>query len=127
MTRALTRSAAAAGLSLLAVGCVAPPSQPAAVARPAPPTFSTRGLEAVMGRNAGTLEAQFGRAELDIREGTARKLQFVGELCVLDAYLYPPRQGAEPVVTHIDARLPDGRDTDRAGCVASLGPPVRAR
>ena len=73
-----------------------------------------------MGRDAGALEAQFGRPGLDVREGSARKLQFANQTCVLDAYLYPPRQGAEPVVTHVDARLPDGRDTDRAGCVASL-------
>jgi hypothetical protein len=39
---------------------------------------------------------------------------------VLDAYLYPPRRGAEPVVAHVDTRLPDGRDTDKAACVEAL-------
>ena len=108
-------------LLLLVTGCVAaptatPPITPAA----APAVPSPAGLEAVMGRTASWLEAELGRPELDIREGTARKLQFVGPACILDAYLYPSRTGAEPVVTHVDARLPDGRDTDRAGCVAAF-------
>jgi hypothetical protein len=61
----------------------------------------------------------FGQPALDVREGNARKLQFLGPSCVLDAYLYP-RGRAEAVVTHVDARLPDGRDADRAACVSSL-------
>ena len=73
-----------------------------------------------MGSNVAALQAQFGRPELDVREGSARKLQFANPNCVLDAYLYPPSQGAEAVVTHIDTRLPDGRDTDRAACIASF-------
>jgi hypothetical protein len=83
----------------------------------APPT----GLEAVMGRSAGTLTALFGTPGLDVREGPARKLQFLGPACVLDAYLYSRGgRGSEPVVTHVDTRLPDGRDTDRAACVEAL-------
>ena len=74
-----------------------------------------------MGRNARALTSLLGSPGLDIREGSARKLQFAGPVCVLDAYLYPPRSGSsEPVVTHVDARLPDGRDMDRASCVAAL-------
>jgi hypothetical protein len=50
-----------------------------------------------------------------------RKLQFTGEACVLDVFLYPPRQGAEPVATYVEARRPsDGQDVDRAACVAAL-------
>lgn len=85
-----------------------------------PPLRSSAGLEAVMGRNARALTALFGDPGLDVREGPARKLQFLGPACVLDAYLYPPRGGGDPVVTHVDARLPDGRDTDRAACVQTL-------
>jgi hypothetical protein len=80
-----------------------------------------------MGKDARVLETQFGRPELDVREGSARKLQFANQVCVLDAYLYPSRQGAEPLVTHVDARYPDGRDFDRASCVASLSAEVRSR
>ena len=93
----------------------AAPVQPP-VTRPYP----TLGLETVIGRTAALLESQFGRPDLDIREGSARKLQFSGPACVLDAYLYPSKAGGEPIVTHVDARLPDGNDLDRASCVAAM-------
>ena len=82
--------------------------------------YSATGLENVIGRTARILEAEFGKPALDVREGPARKLQFAGSVCVLDAYLYPPKAGGEPIVTHVDARLRDGRDIDRASCVAAL-------
>ena len=115
--------------ALLLLGACAP--QAAEVARPArraapPPTRAVAGLEAVLGRTAAVLAAQFGRPALDIREGTARKLQFESPVCVLDAYLYPPAAGGEPIVTHLDARLPDGRDMDRASCIAAISA-ARAR
>ena len=125
------RSKLSAVAMLLLAGCVsaqadAPAPAPIQPARPAP--YSTVGLASVIGRTARFLEAQFGRPDLDVREGTARKLQFLGPACVLDAYLYPPRGGrGEPVVTHVDARLPDGRDIDRASCVAALGRREQAR
>jgi hypothetical protein len=120
----LKKTALVLGLLLLA-GCasgeakpkVAPPAAQAVVRNT---SYTTSGLESVIGRNARLLEAQFGRPVLDVREGTARKLQFAGAVCVLDAYLYPPKAGGDPIVTHIDARLPDGRDIDRASCVAAL-------
>lgn len=83
--------------------------------------MSLPGLEAVIGAHAATLVGRFGTPRLDIREGDARKLQFAGGACVLDVYLYPPGEGGEPRATYVDARLADGRDTDRAGCVAALG------
>ncbi|HYJ31295.1 MAG TPA: hypothetical protein VEW25_13265 [Allosphingosinicella sp.] len=102
-----------------AVGDVAP----AATRRPPPgppPTRAVAGLETVIGRTAAALSALFGAPALDIREGSARKLQFENATCVLDAYLYPPAAGGEPIVTHVDTRLTDGRDLDRASCVAAL-------
>jgi hypothetical protein len=84
------------------------------------PPRAPAGLEAVIGHDARALIALFGMPGLDAREGPARKLQFLGRACVLDAYLYPPRAGAEPVVAYVDTRLPDGRDTDKAGCVEAL-------
>lgn len=110
----------ALGLFLVLAGCVAPTATEAPVRPTAPPTFSIVGLESVMGRTARALEAEFGQPDLDIREGNARKLQFSGPACVLDAYLYPASRGGDPVVTYVDARLPDGRDFDRASCVAAL-------
>jgi hypothetical protein len=117
------------GLVFLAAGCVSSDGgKPApAVHRiqpPPPPVYRVTGLETVIGRTASYLSAEFGRPDLDIREGQARKLQFSGPACVLDAYLYPPRGGGEPIVTYVDARLPDGRDMDRASCVGAL---IKAR
>jgi hypothetical protein len=117
---------AALGLLFLAAGCVGSANQrPApAVERhiqpPPPPSYPVTGLETVIGRTARYLEGEFGRPDLDIHEGQARKLQFSGPACVLDTYLYPSRGGGEPIVTYVDARLPDGRDFDRASCVAAL-------
>ena len=105
-------------------GCVPPATQappPVTAAPPPPRAYAPAGLEAVLGATAAALAAQFGQPDLDAREGPARKLQFLGPACVLDAYLYPPRGGrGEPVVTHVDARLPDGREMDRSSCVAAL-------
>ena len=84
-----------------------------------PPVISASGLERVLGRDARTLISLFGEPELDVREEQARKLQFAGPICVLDAYLYP-KGSREPVVTYVDARQPDGRDIDRASCVSAL-------
>ncbi|HEY0148298.1 MAG TPA: hypothetical protein VGB70_04775 [Allosphingosinicella sp.] len=118
--------AGALAASLLLAACASTPAaKPVAKPQPArPQTYTVVGLESVIGRTARLLETQFGRPDLDIREGTARKLQFSAPACVLDAYLYPPAAGGEPIVTHVDARLPDGRDFDRASCVAAL---VQAR
>lgn len=114
------------GLTLLG-GCVSaekPPAPPVhrVVAPPpaAEPQYSPQGLESVIGRTAAFLQAEFGDPVLDIREGPARKLQFAGPSCVLDAYLYPPAGKGEPIVTWIDTRLPDGRDANRVSCVNAL-------
>lgn len=108
---------------MLVAGCVSAPSgparPPAGVAATARPQRVVPG-DPVLGRTAAALIAAFGRPALDVREGSARKLQFSGAACVLDAYLYPPRSRGEPVVTHVDARLPDGRDMDRHACAAAL-------
>lgn len=107
-----------AGSALLLAGCVSAPSGQENV--PAtPPVISTSGLERVLGHDARSLVTQFGEPELDVREGEGRKLQFAGPICVLDAYLYS-KGHREPVVTYVDARQPDGRDIDRASCVAAL-------
>ncbi len=118
----LTFRAASLGLLLTLGACTAPSTEgPSTVsAAPAAPVRSVAGLEGVLGRTAGVVSNLFGKAELDVREGPARKLQFSGPACILDTYLYPPAGGGEPIVTHVDARLLDGRDMDRASCVAAL-------
>ena len=115
-------------LLLALSACAATPAaKPVTTAPVSPRSPTILGQEAVLGRDARTLIGQFGQPDLDVREGTARKLQFATAACVLDAYLYPRAGGGEPVVTHIDARLPDGRDIDRASCIAALTRRPQAR
>ena len=102
-----------------------PPTRPApAITRgifKAPRVMNLPGVQGVIGANAADLQRLFGTARLDIFEGDARKLQFAGEPCVLDVYLYPMREGGEPAATYVDARrASDGLDVDRASCVAAL-------
>jgi hypothetical protein len=111
-------------------GCVSAPREapPVAPVGPPPaPAYTTHGLESVLGRGVRALTALFGTPDLDVREGGARKLQFGGPVCVLDVYLYPPRGGGDPIATHVDARLPDGRDMDRSSCVSALSRRPEAR
>ncbi|WP_379548547.1 hypothetical protein ACFCW2_05100 [Qipengyuania sp. DSG2-2] len=86
-----------------------------------PRVMNVPGLEGVIGQSAAGLQAQFGPPRLDVVEGDVRKLQFAGEPCVLDVYLYPARPGAEPTATYVDARRSsDALDVDRAACVRAL-------
>ncbi|PZU58759.1 MAG: hypothetical protein DI547_08180 [Sphingobium sp.] len=106
------------GTAMLLSGCVSPQAAPRPVATaPAAPQEKPIHL---MGANAKQLIAQFGQPRLDIRERTVRKLQFRNDRCVLDAYLYTTAKGKEAVVTFVDARLPDGRDTEQNGCARTL-------
>ncbi|MGU3389901.1 hypothetical protein [Sphingomonas sp. M1A8_2b] len=116
MTR-LTTTGLALALSAGLAGCAAPVAKPV-VGRPAIP-YTSVGLERVLGQDAAGLTKLFGQPDADVREGTARKLQFQSGICVLDAYLYPKGSDA-PRVTYIDAREPDGSTIDRASCVAAL-------
>lgn len=87
----------------------------------APKVMNLPGLEGVIGRNETALANIFGAPRLTVKEGDARKLQFVGPACVLDIYLYPLQPRAEPTATYVDARrASDGLDVDRAACVAAL-------
>lgn len=125
---------AACGGSTDAVRPLPAPPPPPKLVRPAPPAaIQTQrprahiqvlpGLEGVIGADAEALTRQFGAPRLDVREGDARKLQWSGGACVLDAYLYPPDGGGRPAATYVDARRGDGRDVDRAACIAALRKP----
>lgn len=108
-----------AALAVLAACTASKPTAPATVsARPA--VLAPQGLERVLGRDARALQLLFGQPNMDTREDRARRLQFAGAACVLDAYLYPQVAGREPVVTYLDARTPNGDDFDRASCIAAL-------
>lgn len=115
------RTKAAAALLLALAACATPPTP---VARTAAPVTSTRvpprSSDGVIGLGAAQLQALLGTPVAQLSEGPARKLQFAGTACVLDAYLYPPERGGEPAVTHVDTRRPTGEDIDRAACIAAL-------
>ena len=113
----------------------APPGQPGArpyvpPTAPAPPTTAgfrapqvlrVAGLEYVIEQDAASLVRRFGNPRLDVREGDMRKLQFAGQPCVLDVFLYPLRPNAEPVATYVEARrASDGREVDRVACADAL-------
>ncbi|WP_156679031.1 hypothetical protein [Sphingomonas profundi] len=127
MDRSLPRLLALAAPALLAA-CATAPRPQAPLHPPKIPTVTLgAGLDRVMGKDARALQILFGAPDLDVREGSARKLQYASSVCVLDAYLYPPAAGREPLVRYIDARLPTGDDFDRASCVAALSRRVEAR
>lgn len=94
---------------------------PDRVSGPASPGMPlAAGADGVRGQSARALVAQFGQPRIDVQEGPARKLQFLGSACVLDVYLYPATRGREPVATHLDTRLRDGRPVDSTSCIATL-------
>ncbi len=112
--------------SLFLAGCAAvpdvrppAPQERTAASFPVRPVAAIRGLDAVIGKDAGALKRMFGEPRLDVVEVYGRKLQFVGKSCILDAFLYPDRKGHE-VVTYVDARRSDGAIVDRASCVEAL-------
>ena len=79
------------------------------------------GLEGVIGSSQAELVRQFGQPRLDVWEGDARKLQFVGTACVFDVYLYPSVTGREPQASYVEARrASDGKDVDRVACISAL-------
>lgn len=105
---------------LVLAGCATAPAPRPGGPRPVAVALPTAGLETVMGQDAATLVRGFGQPDADVREGTARKLQFSSAICILDAYLYPAKGGDEPRVTWLDTRQRDGSAIDRASCVAAL-------
>lgn len=92
----------------------APPPRPVA----APPRIVQS--NSLIGHSAVMAMGLFGKPRLDISEGAGRKLQFAGAPCILDIYYYAPKQGSEPVATHVDARTPDGRDANIDSCINAL-------
>jgi hypothetical protein len=125
MTSALAACGSGSGGQQVASASTKPVKPRVAVVRPAAPAparvQAMPGLEGVIGASVGDLTRRFGPPRLDVIEGDVRKLQFTGTPCVLDVFLYPPAPGREPLATYVDARRQsDGRDVDRAACVAGL-------
>ena len=94
--------------------------RPGPVGKPAAQVQMIPGLESVIGSDALQLGRTFGTPRLDVIEDDARKMQWSGTACILDIYLYPQQGGNRPTATYVDARRGDGREVDRAACVAAL-------
>ena len=104
---------------LLLSACATAPEPPAPA--PLPVTPSAHLASSVVGLTAAELVARLGNPALQVREGAGLKMQFRSSRCVLDAYLYPPPAGAGVTrVTHSDARLQSGADTDQAACISAI-------
>lgn len=108
-------------LPLLLAACAGDTTERPRTAGAAPRSAPAQiGVDRVLKHDARALAGLFGPPALDVREGPARKLQWRGAACVLDAYLYPPAGGGEPAANWIDARTPAGADTDRVACMTAL-------
>ncbi|ODT01097.1 MAG: hypothetical protein ABS49_02900 [Erythrobacter sp. SCN 62-14] len=115
--------------ALAVAGCASAPapkrpimagSQGSAIIR-VPEVMQAAGLESVIGAQAASLTRRLGEPRLDLFEGDVRKLQFAGRACVMDVYLYPLQPGAEPVATHVEARLREGgAPVDRGQCLNEI-------
>jgi hypothetical protein len=98
-------------------------SQPAPPPKPTARLLAAPGLEGVIGASPDAVIRQFGQPRLDVREEDARKLQWSGTACILDVFFYPPPGGGQQAATYVEARRGDGREVDRAACVAALRQP----
>lgn len=101
----------------LALSACAPTQTDVRSTAPAPVTASyDRTAGVLMGMTATRLTALFGEPRLDIRDRTVRKMQFDTGRCIIDTYLYTEKRGQEPTTRHVDARTPDGTDTELSAC-----------
>lgn len=111
----------APALVLLAGACATTPQQQQPPSQPLPVEPSRHVHSSVLGMTASELVSHLGNPALQVREGAGLKMQFRSSHCVLDAYLYPPPSGAGLTrVTHSDARLASGADTDQAACISAI-------
>ena len=90
--------------------------------RPPPASRPPKGAVAgIIGADARRLAARFGEPRIDLAEGDARKLQFIGQSCVLDIFLYPASPSGEKLAAHVEARRRvDGERLDGADCAREV-------
>lgn len=102
-------------LAMFLAGCA---SAPEPISGPSRPATRPTGLIGLTGQEIAN---RLGVVPtLQIREGNGTKLQFRTRSCVLDAYLYPPARGGQPLVEHVDTRSPSGADYSEPACLAEF-------
>ena len=107
-------------VALLALSACARVATETATPTPPPaPVPQPRESGVLIGLTGNELVTRFGRPALQIKEGNSFKLQFRGQLCVLDAFLYPST-GAQYRVTHVETRSRAGTDTNQSDCIRTL-------
>jgi len=126
------RPALACAAMALVSACVGGPMVPIPSSAPRPAPAAAEPFRAprpqpggdvagIMGADIRTLRARFGEPRIDLVEGDARKLQFASSDCVLDIFLYPLREGAAPVATHVETRLRQGgTPTSSERCISEV-------
>jgi len=107
---------------ILFVAACAPRPQAVSTPEPTPQPPPQVRQSSLYGLDVQGLVGHFGKPALQIHEGSSVKLQFRGSRCVLDAYLYPSRDG-QMRVTYVDTRGPSGADMDQAACILALETP----
>jgi len=105
-------------LALFAAACAPRPEAATTVptTQPLPPPVKQSSLYGLTPQELG---GHFGKPALQIHEGNSVKFQFRGARCILDAYLYPGRDG-QLRVTYVDTRMPSGADMNQAACISAL-------
>lgn len=108
-------------LTFVLAGCATEREASPTEIAPPPATTPSHQHGHLIGLSTSELGELFGAPAFQVREGPGLKLQYRGGGCVLDAYLYPPPngQGIERV-SHVDARLTSGTDTEISGCEARI-------
>ena len=105
---------------LFLAACASRP-EPLAAPVPTPVAPSRHAHSTLIGMTASELVSHLGSPALQVREGSSLKMQFRSKNCVVDAYLYPTPTGQGLTrVTHSDARLRSGQDTDQAACISQI-------
>lgn len=106
-------------LGALLAACAAPERTP--VVR-APDALLPPALGQLQGMEESQVLAVLGAASMARDEGSARQLQFIRPVCVLDVFLYPPVGGGAPRVRTGAARRPDGSLIEPSVCLALIAP-----
>ena len=113
------RRSLAVSLMVFAAACAPRPQATTSVPAPAPERPAPVKQSSLYGLSPQELGGHFGKPYLQIREGSSVKLQFRGAQCILDAYLYPARDG-QLRVTYVDTRRASGENMNQAACISAL-------